>query len=266
MTNTPNLKMPTIQAAQSQKHVTHNEALTILDSIVHLSVLDRTLQTPPALPVNGDRYIVSINGTDEWSGQDHTIAVWQENSWNFLNPETGWTAWVVNENNNITWDGTDWILSPVSVSEINNLDLLGIQTTADASNKLSVTSPSVLFNHESGDIRVIVNKDTATNTASLIFQTGFSGRIEIGSAGSDDLQIRVSADGVSWNTAMQVDPNSAEVHFETPLSLPSYLISTLPSVLRHGSLIYVSNATGGGVVAFSDGTNWKRINDNSIID
>ncbi|MEN9709235.1 MAG: hypothetical protein RIQ68_1643, partial [Pseudomonadota bacterium] len=38
MSDTTRLKLPRIDAAQSQKHVTHNEALEVLDALLHLSV------------------------------------------------------------------------------------------------------------------------------------------------------------------------------------------------------------------------------------
>ena len=44
---TTHLLLPYILAAQAQKHVTHNEALRILDGLVQLSVLDRDLTAPP---------------------------------------------------------------------------------------------------------------------------------------------------------------------------------------------------------------------------
>ena len=47
MTNTPRLVLPAIEAAQAQKHVTHNEALTLLDALTQLAVESRTLTTPP---------------------------------------------------------------------------------------------------------------------------------------------------------------------------------------------------------------------------
>ena len=39
----PHLLLPFILAAQAQKHITHNEAIRLLDAIVQLSVLDRDL-------------------------------------------------------------------------------------------------------------------------------------------------------------------------------------------------------------------------------
>jgi len=52
---TTHLLLPYILAAQAQKHVTHNEALRLLDGLVHLSVLDRDLTAPPGSPADGDR-------------------------------------------------------------------------------------------------------------------------------------------------------------------------------------------------------------------
>jgi hypothetical protein len=47
--------------------------------------------------------------------------------------------------------------------------------------------------------------------------------------------------------------------------LRSFTVSTLPSASVAGRLIYVSDEVGGAVVAFSDGTNWRRITDRTIV-
>ena len=52
---TTHLLLPYILTAQAQKHVTHNEALRLLDGLVQLSVLDRNLNSPPGSPADGDR-------------------------------------------------------------------------------------------------------------------------------------------------------------------------------------------------------------------
>ena len=46
MTDTPCLGLPQIEAAQAQKHVTHNEALALLDVLVQLAVKSRALRRP----------------------------------------------------------------------------------------------------------------------------------------------------------------------------------------------------------------------------
>jgi hypothetical protein len=46
--DTTHLLLPYLLASQAQKHVTHNEALRLLDAMVQLAVLDRTRTVPPA--------------------------------------------------------------------------------------------------------------------------------------------------------------------------------------------------------------------------
>ena len=51
-----------------------------------------------------------------------------------------------------------------------------------------------------------------------------------------------------------------------PLVLASYTVAGVPTAsLWTQGLIYVSNETGGAVVAFSDGVNWRRCTDRAII-
>ena len=45
----------------------------------------------------------------------------------------------------------------------------------------------------------------------------------------------------------------------------SFLVASLPSAAQPGQMIYVSDETGGSVMAFSDGTNWRRITDRTIV-
>jgi hypothetical protein len=46
---------------------------------------------------------------------------------------------------------------------------------------------------------------------------------------------------------------------------PSYTVTTLPSALEPGRIIYVTDETDGAVPAFSDGTNWRRITDRIVV-
>ena len=90
---TPNLSLPYIMAARAQKHVTHNEAVRILDALVQLAVADRDLATPPAAPADGARYIVAASPSGAWA---------------ILAPKEGWLAWVADENLLLAYDGAAW--------------------------------------------------------------------------------------------------------------------------------------------------------------
>lgn len=45
----------------------------------------------------------------------------------------------------------------------------------------------------------------------------------------------------------------------------SFTVATLPDVTQPGQMIYVSDEAGGAVLAFSDGTNWRRSTDRAIV-
>jgi hypothetical protein len=89
MSNSTYLGLPYLEASQAQKHVTVNEALARLDAQIHLSVLSRVLATPPATPVEGDRYLVAAAATAAWSGQSGKLALWLAGAWVFVTPREG---------------------------------------------------------------------------------------------------------------------------------------------------------------------------------
>ena len=78
MDHTPELSLPYLMAAQSQKHVTYNEAMRALDALVQQMALDKDLATPPGSPANGDRYIVAASPTGAWAGQAGMLAAYQD--------------------------------------------------------------------------------------------------------------------------------------------------------------------------------------------
>src|SRR5262249_5107250 len=108
MSDTTHLGLPLIEASQAQKHVTHNEALAILDAIVQLAVISRDLTAPPSSPAAGDRYIVKATGTGAFAGHDNQIALFADGGWQFFEPQTGWVAYVAGESALVAWTGTAW--------------------------------------------------------------------------------------------------------------------------------------------------------------
>lgn len=208
---TPNLKLPYLAAAQSQKHVTVNESLRGLDAIVQVGIVSRTLTAPPATPANGDRYIVPAAATGAWSGSTGRIAAWQDGAWAFYVPSTGWLAWVGAESALVVWNGTTWAAASSSGASVNPTPLVGVNATADTTNRLAVASPATLFNHAGAGHQLKLNKAAAGNTASVLLQNGFSGRAELGLTGDDDMHFKVSADGTTWKDALIIDRTTGKV-------------------------------------------------------
>jgi hypothetical protein len=105
---TANLGLPVIAAAQAQKHVIHNEALRLIDTLLQLAVLDRDLSAPPGSPNDGERWIVASSPTGAWAGHTDDIAAWQDGAWQFSTPKKGWIAYIQDENVRVAWDGAEW--------------------------------------------------------------------------------------------------------------------------------------------------------------
>lgn len=243
-----NLSLPFIEPSQAQKHVTHNEGMRRLDTLVQLSVLSATQATPPVGPLDGERYILPAGVTGVWGGHEGDLASFVENSWVFYVPQTGWGAWVVDEDNHQVFDGTDWVVSH-GLPDFQNLDHLGVATTADATNRLAVSSPATLLTHAGAGHQLKLNKAAPSDTASLLFQTNWSGCAEMGTAGSDNFEIKVSDDGVTFHQSLVADAATGRVSF------PSGTQGIAPSEFGDGALITTaySASKGAGMVANSTG-------------
>jgi hypothetical protein len=209
MDTSPNLALPYIDAAQAQKHVTHNEAIRALDALVQLTVLDKDLATPPGSPADGNRYIVAASPTGAWAGQAGKIAAWQDGAWAFLTPREGWLTWVADEDKIYAYGGSAW--AELAANPGGGAAVWGINATADTTNRLAVKSAASLFDNVGNGHQQKINKNAAGDTASTLYQTNYSGRAEFGLAGDDNFHVKVSADGSTWKEALVVDRSTGAV-------------------------------------------------------
>ena len=65
-----------------------------------------------------------------------------------------------------------------------------------------MASPATLLTHAGGGHQLKINKAGPGQTASLLYQTDWSGRAEMGLAGGDNFSVKVSADGATWAEAL----------------------------------------------------------------
>lgn len=214
--NSAILGLPYLLPSQAQKHVTHNEALRLLDILVQLSVEAMDAQTPPTVPTDGSAYILGGAPTGVWDGHAGQIAAFVEGGWQFLAPKPGWRAWDRALGEFRVWDGISWGL-PSSAPE--TLNTLGIATSADAANRFAVASEAVLLNHAGAGHQLKINKAATGDTASLLFQSAFAGHAEMGLAGSLDFLVKVSPDGVNWADALVAEAASGAVALPQGITL-----------------------------------------------
>ncbi|MDD9921912.1 MAG: DUF2793 domain-containing protein [Boseongicola sp.] len=117
MSETSTLKLPLVQPAQSQKHVTVNEAFLILDALTAISLIEPARTAVPASPLEGDLYGVGVGASGEWLGQDTKLALFANGGWIFVPPKFGWRAWLQNLGTEATFDGEGWIPGAGAMSE-----------------------------------------------------------------------------------------------------------------------------------------------------
>lgn len=266
------LALPYLQPAQAQKHVTHNSALEILDAVTQLTVASIGLNTPPATSVEGDVYVVGNAPVDVWATAANQLAVWSNGGWIFVTPREGWQLWDLDTQ-------TRWVLSDGTWSatdvDLQNIEGVGIGTTSDQTNRLAVAAPAVLLTHDttSGGHQLKINKQDESDTASLLFQTNWSGRAEMGTTGSDDFAIKVSGDGASFTTALAFDGTTglvtgaavqSDAQDATPGRLmradfgysPANIVGTVgeASGVPTGAVIESARTAQGDYVRYADGT------------
>lgn len=218
MSTSERLGLPYLLPNQAQKHVTVNEALRHLDALVQLTVQSATRLAEPDPPVAGEAYVLPAGATGtHWAGvAAGEIAAFQDGAWAFYTPLAGWLAWVVDENRLHVFDGQDWLALPAAGTAPPSQ--FGVNAQADAVNRLAVKSDAELLSHDdvtpgSGDARKVINKAAAVQTASVLFQTAFSGRAEFGLTGDDAFRLKVSGDGANWRDALVIDEATGLARF-----------------------------------------------------
>lgn len=136
------------------------------------------------------------------------------------------------------------------------------------------------------------NSATADSIADTLTLTAGSGISLVMDSGTDTITIAASSgsqvfvDGADFGTVDEIVTQSDDLGLVTDavtaesdlgalvlsgliypdqFVLPNYTTSTLPSASIVGSMIFVTNESGGSVPAFADGTNWRRVTDRAIV-
>ncbi|MBI1237444.1 MAG: DUF2793 domain-containing protein [Alphaproteobacteria bacterium] len=236
----PRLGLDFIMAAQAQKHVTVNETFRRLDGLVQARALSRTVEAQPSGPAEGDAYILTMGRSGEaWSLMSpDSLAFFRDGEWTEILPVDGLAVWVSDEAGFVIFDGTGWTAASDTIGQLHGLNLLGIGTTANAANPLSAKLNAALWTAKtageggSGDLRYTLNKETSSDVLSLLFQSGYSGRAELGLIGDDELLLKMSEDGSSWTELLCASPTRLSIPASDGLTVAS-INGTAPGQRRN---------------------------------
>ncbi|MFT4090499.1 MAG: DUF2793 domain-containing protein [Asticcacaulis sp.] len=245
--NTPRLGLPLLQSGQTGPYITLNETIWKLEALVQASVLSRTLAVEPSAPQAGDAYLLPEAATGAtWSEHDAgAFLIYWGGYWNEVTQTLGAIVFVADEGAHLKLGEGGW----EKLIELQSLPQIGVNATADNHNRLSVSSAAVLFNHAGAGVQTKLNKQNSNDTASLLWQTNWSGRAEFGTNGSDNLSLKVSPDGSRWLTAYEVNRFSGRVKWGRATAYK------VPDVVRRR---YVASANWKISVSSVD-NNWRSI-------
>lgn len=109
---------------------------------MQLSVINATTATPLLNPTDGDTYIVAAGASGDWVRPRSVYRGFDKTFWTFRTPIDGWLYYITNEDQ-LYRCLTGWVVIP----DTNTLPQLGINGTANASNKLYIQSEGIVFNH-----------------------------------------------------------------------------------------------------------------------
>jgi hypothetical protein len=94
--------------AQAQKEITHNEALTLLDALVHAAVEAGPIADPPADPGEGQCWIVGPAATGAWTGRAAAVALWTAGGWRFALPRAGMAVTRLSDGSRLRFESGVW--------------------------------------------------------------------------------------------------------------------------------------------------------------
>lgn len=141
-----------------------------------------------------------------------------------------------------------------AVSTIDGVQTLTNKSIDGNTNTLSNIPASALDATGDGDLAVTADDAGTTNYLAM----WSNGNLVDGPVAAD-----VILTGTGDERYVSID---GSVETTGPINLASFTVAGVPTAADYpNSVIYVSNETGGATLAFSDGTNWLRVQDRAVI-
>lgn len=168
------------------------------------------------------------------------MASFIDDGWLFIQPAIGWQAYIEAEAKLLVFDGAAW-----------NSSCGGVP---DMINRFAVSSAASLFNNAGAGNQTKHNKQVVTDTASLLFQTSWTGYAEMELNGSSNFSMALShlcGPRATGNVAIGANAPLTRLDVDGPIRLESYPKINLPQASNQGTgaLVYVTDASAGAQLA-----------------
>ena len=133
---TARFSLPLLSPGQASKEVFHNEALSLIDFLLHL-VVENLADDPQLLsPVEGQCWLVGTSPLGEWQEHGDDIAGWTNGGWRYVSPLENMRIIVAGDSktliyrNNI-WESVNAIVSPDGGQNIDAEARIAIDSILD---------------------------------------------------------------------------------------------------------------------------------------
>lgn len=225
MSNTAKLSVPRLLADQSQKHVTHNEAIDRYDQLVQQTVINRTTTTPPSSPSEGDAYIIAATATGDWSGRETEIVAWINGAWVFFTPREGWFVYDESTDEHVKYDGSSWVSLFATGS-----DTWGWQNFQHSGGALTLTAADTWYDIENDALGALTSTTYKVSGHGTIWDSS-TDRLDVSDLTIGDrvhMRIDLTPTSTSANSAFQFRLVLQEGVLDVPIGMgaPAYYKSS----------------------------------------
>ncbi len=117
----PQLSLPFLLASQADKHVTVNEVISQLDTLVQMRVESRSVAMEPTDPEEGQAWLLPASCTGPtWSQlRAGDIVRWATGGWTIFKPKLGWLTYIVDEAAYIARHPSGWAKLDADLARTN---------------------------------------------------------------------------------------------------------------------------------------------------
>lgn len=217
--NTGRLLLPYILQSQSQKEVTHNDALNILDVLIQAVVQEVGLNTPPGSPTVGQCWVVGSSPTGAWAGKASQIAQAADGGgWFFVAPFKRLKLWNETSDEYVMFDGTNWVSQGLLLKE---------------------TGEYLRVEHKTEDVTVNTGafRDTTIQIPDRAIVLAVNVRVITAITGATSFGIGVAGDTTRYGNLIGTALDSTNIGITSPLA---YYANTAIRLTANGG-----NFTGG---------------------
>ena len=111
-------RLPLLVSGQGQKDITHNEALLLIDLLLHACAESMDVTVPPSSPGIGQCWLVPEDAAGDWTGRENNLVAWTGGGWRYVSPREGMRVFVRDGTGNVQYHSGGWEKPPLDTAPV----------------------------------------------------------------------------------------------------------------------------------------------------